>query len=59
METLFFPFKTRLGVFAQYHRLSQRTVAKTVPNATAGSGYSFSANAYTYGISLVFGQSLL
>lgn len=58
-ETLFFPFSSRLGLFAQYHRLSQRDVTKANPSRAAGSGYAFSADAYTYGLSLVVGQSSL
>lgn len=47
----FFPFSTRLGLFAQYHRLKEREVAQTTGT------YRFSGDVYTYGISLILGQS--
>lgn len=49
------PWPTTLGLFGQYHWLTRRSVVKADPQSTGAPNYTFSANAYTYGISLLVG----
>lgn len=42
----------RLGVFGQYHRLTERTVLKEDTKAAGGPGFNFSGNAYVVGLSV-------
>jgi hypothetical protein len=41
-----------LGIFGQYHWLTERKVLKANSDSIGGPQYSFSGQAYTYGISL-------
>ena len=42
----------RFGLFGQYHRLSERDIAKNAREGRAASSYKFSGSSYTYGIYL-------
>lgn len=42
----------RLGVFGQYHRMTERDVQKQDTKAAGGPGFNFSGNAYVVGLSV-------
>lgn len=56
-ESAIFPFPGRVGLFAQYHHLNRRIVTKQTASPIAGNGYTFSADGYSYGLSLTVGGS--